>query len=118
VEVLFESNQRGLNAVAVAQSRDLPEYAVELLRGVDQHGEEIGDWLDTYSHGWPRANMPAVDLAVLMLGAYEVVFEESVPDAVALKEAADLAGEYSTDKSAGFVSGLLGRLAAIKDTLR
>lgn len=95
----------------------LSPYAVDLIRGVANHRAEISEWLDTYSQGWPQERMPGVDRAILYVGAYEVVFEDDVPDQVILKTAADLASKLSTDKSADFVSGLLGRLSKIKATL-
>jgi N utilization substance protein B len=79
------------------------------------HAEEIDETLETYSLGWPLARMPALDRSIARLGAYEVLFAEDVPDAVALGEAADLAGLLSTAKSATFVSGLLGRVSAMKE---
>jgi N utilization substance protein B len=100
------------DAVAVAP------YTIQLVQGVAGHQAEISEWLDTYSKGWPQNHMPAVDRAILYLGAYELVFEDDVPDAITLKAAADLAGKLSTDKSADFVSGLLGRLSKLKPTLR
>ena len=117
-EVIFEALQRGEDLLQVAAERDLPPYGLELVQGVAANRVAIAEWLDTYSDGWPTERMPAVDLAVLHLGAFEVVFEDDVPDAVILKDCADLVGELSTDKSPGFVSGLLGRLSNIKTTLR
>ena len=93
-------------------------YTLQLVQGVAHHQREISEWLDTYSQGWPQARMPAVDRAILYVGAYEVVFEDDVPDPVILKSAADLASKLSTDKSPNFVAGLLGRLSKIKTTLR
>jgi N utilization substance protein B len=92
-------------------------YTLQLVRGVASRQGEISDWLDTYSKGWPQSRMPAVDRAILYVGAYEIVFEDDVPDPVTLKAAADMAGKLSTDKSANFVSGLLGRLSKLKPTL-
>ena len=61
--------------------------------------------------------MPAVDRAVLRLGAWEVLWNDEVPDAVAIYEAVELARSLSTDDSPGFVNGLLARLAEVKPTL-
>ena len=58
-----------------------------------------------------------MDRAVLRLGAYELLFVEDVPDAVALSEAVGLARQLSTDDSPGFVNGLLARLLSLKPTL-
>jgi N utilization substance protein B len=58
--------------------------------------------------------MPAVDRNLLRIGAYELLFAEDVPDEVAVDEAVTLARELSTDRSAAFVNGLLGRLLRCK----
>jgi putative hydrolase of the HAD superfamily len=60
---------------------------------------------------WPLERMPAVDRALLRLGAYELAFEPALPIAVALNEAVELATSYSTDGSGGFVNGVLGAVA-------
>ncbi|MCL2802967.1 MAG: transcription antitermination protein NusB [Micrococcales bacterium] len=117
-EVIFEADQRGQDPVELASDRELAPYSLELIKGVTANFAAIGEWLDTYSEGWPRQSMPAVDRALLYLGAYEVVYEDDVPDEVVFKECADLAAELSTAKSPNYVSGMLGRLSAIKDTLR
>ena len=69
------------------------------------------------SHGWSLERMPAVDRAILRLGAYEVLYAEDVPEPVAISEAVALATELSTDESPRFVNGVLGRLLEVKPTL-
>jgi N utilization substance protein B len=130
VELVFEALQRELplpalleDRAAVSDADELSDavrvapYTAHLVEGVAARQGLISEWLDTYSQGWPQDRMPAVDRAILYVGAYEVVFEDDLPDPIAIKEAADLAGRLSTDKSASFVSGLLGRLSKIKATL-
>ena len=56
--------------------------------------------------------MPAVDRALLRIGLWEILFNDEVPDGVAISEAVESAKLHSTDDSAGFVNGLLGRIAA------
>ena len=77
----------------------------------------IDELLTTYAHGWTLERMPAVDRQVLRVGAYELLFRDDVPDAVAMAEAVQLAQSLSTDESASFVNGLLGRLAELKPRL-
>lgn len=94
---------------------DLPvepdEYAVVLVRGVEEHGDEIDGLLREYSEHWAVERMPAVDRAVLRLGCYELAHELDVPTAVVISEAVDLAKQYSTKDSGRFVNGLLARIA-------
>lgn len=86
-------------------------YAREIVDGVNDHAEEIDEQLETYATGWTLARMPMVDRAILRIGAWEMLFNDAVPTAVAIDEAVDLAKEFSTDDSSGFVNGLLGKIA-------
>ncbi len=61
--------------------------------------------------------MPAVDRAVLRVGVWEILYNDEVPDAVAIDEAVELARSLSTDDSPSFVNGLLARVLALKPAL-
>ena len=125
LDVLFEADQRGLAPMTVLADRiaepgtqtALPQYSVDLVEGFLAEQERIDELISTYSHGWTLERMPAVDRAVLRLGAWEILFNDDVPDAVAVDEAVELARALSTDDSPTFVNGLLGRLVDLKPTL-
>lgn len=125
LDVLFESDQRGRDVTEVLAERllvpgtqsSLPAYAVELVEGVVSEQGRIDELIATYSHGWTIERMPAVDRAILRIGAWEVLFNADVPDAVAVDEAVELARALSTDESPTFINGLLGRLVELKPTL-
>ncbi|HEY5248384.1 MAG TPA: transcription antitermination factor NusB [Dermatophilaceae bacterium] len=125
LDLLFEAEQRGLNADVLLTDRianpatqhSLNEYTVEIVRGVVSKWVQIDELLATYSQGWTVERMPAVDRAILRIGAWEVVFSDAIPDAVAISEAVALARSLSTDDSPSFVNGLLARLAEVKPTL-
>jgi N utilization substance protein B len=123
VDVLYEAAQRGGDPIATLRERlaqsdpPVPEYAVTLVEGVVAHQARIDELLATYAEQWTLERMPPVDLAVLRIGAYELLWRDDVPDAVAIAEAVELAGSLSTDESAGFVNGLLGRLKLLKPSL-
>lgn len=109
----FEAEQRELDAEALLA--DLPaepdEYALTLVRGVDQHREDIDALLVRFSENWALDRMPAVDRSLLRIGCYELGWEPELPTAVVVNEAVELAREYSTDDSPRFVNGLLSRIA-------
>lgn len=125
LELLFEAEQRGLNIGDLLQERvavpttqhPLPDYTVQLVRGVVERWNEINEVLTTYSHGWSLERMPSVDRAALRIGTWEIVWNDQVPDAVAIAEAVALVQGMSTDESPRFVNGLLARVAEIKPTL-
>ncbi len=124
-DILFESEQRGIDAVGLLRDRverpltesPVPQYAADLVEGVAAHRERIDELLETYSNGWTIERMPAVDRALLRIGVWEILFNAEVPDAVAVDEAVDLAAQLSTDDSPSFVNGLLGRIVDLKPTL-
>jgi len=93
------------------------DYAQELVDGVVKCQAEIDDLLETYSQGWALDRMPNVDRAILRVAVWEILHSDDVPDAVAIAEAVELAGEYSTDDSAAFVNGLLSRISNTKQAL-
>jgi N utilization substance protein B len=125
VDLLFEAEQRGLNARDLLAERlakpvteaPLNQYTADLVEGVVAHWTDINELLATYSQGWTVERMPSVDRAILRLGAYEVLYAEDVPEGVAIAEAVELAKTLSTDESPKFVNGLLARLAEVKPTL-
>lgn len=86
-------------------------YAREIVDGVADHQEEIDELISSYSQGWTIDRMPNVDRAVLRLASWELLHNPEVPAAVAMDEAIELAKEYSTDDSARFVNGVLGKIA-------
>lgn len=92
-------------------------YTAQLVRGVQAEQERLDEALSSYVQGWTMERMPSVDRSILRMGCWELLFNDDVPDGVAVSEAVDLSAEYSTDASPEFVNGLLGRLQSIKPTL-
>jgi N utilization substance protein B len=86
-------------------------YAREIVDGVVDHAEEIDELIETYSQGWTLARMPVIDRAILRIGIWEILYTDQIPHAVAIDEAVEAAKVLSTADSAGFVNGLLGRIA-------
>jgi N utilization substance protein B len=127
LDVLYEADIRSipaLDVLAATQARRtdegqaaLNDYVAQLVDGVIAHQTYIDELLGSYSMGWALDRMPAVDRAILRIGAFEVLWRDDVPDAVAISEAVTLAQELSTDESSSFVNGLLGRLAELKPRL-
>lgn len=123
LEVLFEAEQRGEGVIDVLTSRRLHAsaqislYSEQIVRGVRDREEEIREYIETYSQDWTMDRMPSVDRIVLLIGAWELLFNDEIPDAVAISEATGLARMLSTDDSPKFVNGLLDRLRQVKPTL-
>ena len=123
LDVLCEAELRGQPVLEVLAERaadeipPLPGYAADLVRGVHAHQERIDELIAENSQGWALDRMPAVDRNLLRIGAYELLWADDIPDAVAISEAVQLARDLSTEGSPAFVNGLLARLLELKPTL-
>jgi len=124
LDLLYGADLREIslnNAIAVESERAATEparqeswrYALQIVTGIAEHGDEIDELIETYAQGWTIDRMPVLDRALVRIGIWEIMFNDEVPDAVAISEAVKLAGELSTDDSAGFVNGLLARIASV-----
>jgi len=123
LDILFECEVRGLRLgetlgerVAAAEP-PVNEYTVTLIEGVAEHQTRIDELLTTYAQGWSLKRMPTVDRNALRLGAFEVLYADEVPDAVAISEAMNLVRDLSTDESPAFVNGVLGNIVRNKPAL-
>lgn len=122
LDMLFQADVRGdsiLSVVNAEAKRAAAEpdrapswmYAREIVDGVTDHRDQIDELIMSYAQGWTLDRMPNVDRALLRIAAWEILFNDEVPAAVAIDEAVELAKEYSTDDSSRFVNGVLGRIA-------
>ncbi|MEU4247490.1 transcription antitermination factor NusB [Amycolatopsis sp. NPDC026612] len=125
VEMLYEASQRATDPVTLLADRvgatevdPIGDYTISLVEGVTARRVQIDELLAEHAQGWTLERMPKVDLAVLRVGVYELLWAEDVPDPVAIDEAVGLAKELSTDDSPRFVNGVLGRIGTIADRLR
>lgn len=85
-------------------------YVERVLNGVNTHGEEIDKKIEQYLVNWKFNRLSKVDLAILRICAYEMLYEGEIPDRVSINEGIELAKKYSGDKSAAFINGILAKL--------
>ena len=123
LDVLFAAEMRGEPATealdrAIAENEGpLNQYTSTLVRGVVEHQARIDELLARYAEGWTLDRMPAVDRNVLRLGAFELLYADDVPGAVAMSEAIALVSDLSTEESPQFVNGVLGSILKDKGSL-
>ena len=86
------------------------DFMNQLVEGVQQNADRIDETLTQFVRGWSLDRVTRVDLAILRLAAYELLFTKT-PEGVVVNEAVELANQYSTDKAGGFINGVLGNLA-------
>lgn len=127
LDLLYESDIRGTDLLVLLQSREvveegpdarpIREYTRSLVEGIYEHKRKIDELISTYAQGWDMDRLPAVDRNILRLGIYEVLWIENLDDGIVIDEALSLAKDLSTDDSAGFIHGVLGRISSIKGSL-
>ncbi|UKA65039.1 transcription antitermination factor NusB [Arthrobacter sp. FW306-05-C] len=123
LDVLFEAEQRSVSPFDVLRARRektdqvVNPYTLEIVEGVLSQQAAIDEFLETYSQGWSLERMPSVDRIILRIGTWELLYNDDVPDGVAVSEAVALAKTLSTDESPQFINGLLGRLQQLKPSL-
>ncbi len=72
--------------------------------------EELDARINEVARGWKTGRMGKVDLTVLRLALYEMLYEESVPERVAINEAVEIVRKYGGNDSPSFVNGILAKL--------
>lgn len=85
------------------------EFAEELVRGVEQHREELDRQLKKYAENWDVKRMGAVDRNVMRVALYEMMFRADIPPVVSINEAVEIAKDLSGIESGKFVNGILDR---------
>lgn len=89
------------------------KYSKELFAALSQHLVDIDKEIGEHSIKWKTDRMPAVDLAILRLALTEIHYMENIPVSVSINEAVNMAKKFSTEKSASFINGILGKIVNV-----
>lgn len=87
------------------------EFANALLKGVLEKEDDIKKAIEKHAPDWSLERMDPIARCTLLVGAYELLFANDAPPAVAMNEAIDIAKEYGTEESGKFVNGVLNAIA-------
>lgn len=60
---------------------------------------------------WSIDRISRVDLAILRVAVYEMLYREDVPTGASINEAVELAKRFGGERSYSFVNGILGTIA-------
>lgn len=80
------------------------------IQGIIENIGAIDDTINRYAEGWDTSRIDKVDLAILRLAVYEILFADDIPNKVSANEAVELAKLFSSDKSPMFINGVLGKV--------
>ena len=128
VDALFAGNLRNRNAEDLLEETlrqnadkqnqaEIFDYARSLVTGFSEHQSAIDSKIELNSDGWRLDRMSNLDLSILRVACFEILYNDEIPDAVAISEAKNLAEEYSTEDSAKFISGILHSVTKSKEVI-
>ena len=81
-----------------------------IIKGVLSNLQEIDKTITKFAPEWPIQQITNVDRNILRVGVYELLFDKSIPDKVAINEAIELAKTFGGESSGKFVNGVLGSI--------
>ena len=93
----------------VEMSEQDADYIVGKYTAIHEKLEEIDSMVNEKAKGWSTDRMGKVDLTIIRLAVYEMKYEDTIPEGVAINEAVELAKLFGQDESAGFVNGVLAK---------
>jgi transcription antitermination protein NusB len=92
------------------QPREHYAFGEELIHGVIEHCAEIDAHIRSLAHNWEFERIAKIDLAILRLAMYEMIFRKDIPPVVSINEAIDLSKQFSNADAKRFINGILDRL--------
>lgn len=120
LQVLFEVDLVGHDVADVRTrqfdqmglAENFREFADSLVDGVLARRGDLDALIAAIAPAWPIAQLPRVDLNLLRLAVYELLYRADVPVGAVINEAVELAKRYGSENSGKFVNGTLGTVAA------
>lgn len=106
--LFFEDNE------TVTREKDAA-YIKAKEKAVREKISEIDQIIDKNTEGWDTTRMGKVELTILRLAVYEMLFDEDVPKGVAIDEAVEIAKKFGQDNSGGFVNAILAKISKLGD---
>ncbi|HAG69514.1 MAG TPA: transcription antitermination factor NusB [Lachnospiraceae bacterium] len=91
-------------------------YIRKKYEGIAGHLDDIDRALNEASKGWEISRMGKVELSVLRLAVYEILYDEDIPTGVAIDQAVELAKKYGQDGASAFINGILANIARLQGT--
>ncbi|GER66135.1 N utilization substance protein B [Weizmannia acidilactici] len=108
IDMNKEAPEEAVRNVLNGQESD--EYLEKLVKGTAAHLAEIDGMISRHLEHWTLDRLAKVDLNILRLAAYELMYAEDVPANVAINEALEISKRFADEKSAKFINGVLNNM--------
>ena len=110
-------NKLSYAALTAAMNDDDKQFLDALLKGVLSEYDFLTEVIGGYASGYAIDRIYKIDLAILLISSYEILFMEDVPVKVSANEAVELAKTYSTDNSPAFINGIIASVIKNKESI-
>lgn len=84
------------------------EYILDAIDKINNNLEIIDEHIENHIEGWDITRLAKIDLSVLRIAIYEILYREDIPIQVSINEAIEIVKKYSIEDSFKFVNGVLG----------
>jgi len=88
-------------------------YVKQALIGIENNKEAIDKVIEENLHNWKLDRISKVNLSILRLSTYELLYDKEIPTNVAINEALEITRRYSDEKSVGFINGVLDKVKSV-----
>ena len=85
-------------------------YITKVLSGINENGKEIDKNIEKHLIKWKLDRLSKMNIAILRISTYEILFEEEIPNIVSVNEGIELAKKYGEDSSPAFINGILAKM--------
>jgi N utilization substance protein B len=128
--LLFEAEMRSVDATELARERqelgalnaeigEVSEFARSIVEGADEHRTTIDDAISDHLDGWVLDRIPAVDRAILRVGAWELLYGPAeTPRATIIDQAVLLTADIAAEKSMAYVNAVLDQIAGLAEHIK
>ncbi len=111
MEEMSEQEKLFLEDDELAMKDEDAAYISKKSNAILEKMAEIDGLINQKAKGWTTERMSKVDLTILRVAVYEILFDEDVPTNVAINEAVELAKKFGQEESSGFINGVLAKFA-------
>lgn len=87
------------------------DFAQRLIAGITARRDEIDGFIENAVEHWKLERLSKVDLIILRLATYELLFCPDIPLNVSIDEAIEIGNRYGSDDSPAFINGVLDQVA-------
>ena len=107
-------NQLSLQALTAGMSENDLSYIEEMYIGIISKYDELIELIDKCAVDFSASRIFRVDLSIMLVSAYEILYRKDIPFQVSVNEALEISKIYSTEKSTSFINGVLSKIIAEK----